>query len=76
VSLFRDFLGLGAVERLRARADREDAVWARREREAVATLARIRYRDASDASARLLDFPEPPPAPGLCTECLDGPRRA
>jgi hypothetical protein len=73
VSLFRNILGLGSVARLRARADREDADFARRERRAAATLAAIRHRNAFEASARLLDFPETPSVPGLCTECLDSP---
>lgn len=59
------------LDALRARAARIDADFEKRERRASAELSAIRYRNAIEASERLLDAPVPAYATGPCIHCLD-----
>lgn len=60
------------LDALRARAQKVDADFERRERKAERELSGIRHRIAFEKAERMLDLPETSSAPGLCLECLDG----
>lgn len=62
---------MNAVAVLRELARKRDEDFKKREHRVAAELSAIRYRNAIEASERLLDAPAPPHTTGPCLLCLE-----